>query len=56
MRAFSPQPAARATLDGEVVKILRAHVAHDGQLVIDELIAPNRGKMSGEEYRRSRRA
>ena len=55
VRAYSPQPAARATLDGEVVKILRAHVAQNGQLVIDELVAPNRGKMSGSEYRRSRR-
>ncbi len=54
VRAFSPQPAARASLAGEVVKILRAHVASDGTLAIDELIAPNRGRMSGEEYRRSR--
>jgi methionyl-tRNA formyltransferase len=56
VRAFSPQPAARAVLDGEVVKILRAHVAPDGSLAIDELIAPNRGRMTGEAYRRSRRA
>jgi methionyl-tRNA formyltransferase len=55
VRAFSPAPAARATLDGESVKILRAHVASDGSLSIDELIAPNRGRMSGAEYRRSRR-
>ncbi len=54
VRAYSPQPAARATLEGEIVKILRAHVASDGALVIDELIAPNRGKMSGEDYMRSR--
>jgi methionyl-tRNA formyltransferase len=53
VRAFSPQPAARATLAGESVKLLRAHVA-DGSLVIDELIAPNRGRMSGDEYLRSR--
>jgi methionyl-tRNA formyltransferase len=53
VRAFSPQPAARATLAGESVKLLRAHVA-DGALVIDELIAPNRGRMSGDEYLRSR--
>ncbi len=53
VRAHSPQPAARAALEGEVVKILRAHVASDGALVIDELIAPNRGKMSGDEYMRS---
>ena len=56
VRAFSPQPAARASLAGEVVKILRAHVAPDGTLAIDEMIAPNRGRMSGDEYRRSRRA
>jgi len=55
VRAFSPQPAARATLDGQTVKILRAHVAPDGSVAIDELIAPNRGKMTGDEYRRSRR-
>jgi len=52
VRAFSPRPAARATLYGEPVKILRAHVTAAGELAIDELIAPNRGKMSGDEYRR----
>jgi methionyl-tRNA formyltransferase len=50
VRAFSPRPAARAMLAGEMVKVLRAHVAPDGTLAIDELIAPNRGKMTGEEY------
>jgi methionyl-tRNA formyltransferase len=54
VRAFSPQPAARATIDGETVKILRAHVAPDGTLEIDELIAPNRGKTSGAAYLRGR--
>lgn len=54
VRAFSPQPGARAVIDGESVKILRAHVAPDGSLAIDELIAPNRGKMSGAEYARMR--
>ena len=54
VRAFSPQPGARATLDGESVKILRAHVAPEGTLRIDELIAPNRGRMSGEQYLRGR--
>jgi methionyl-tRNA formyltransferase len=54
VRAFSPKPAARATLDGETVKILRAHVAPDGTLSIDELIAPNRGRMTATEYFRSR--
>jgi methionyl-tRNA formyltransferase len=54
VRAFSPQPAARAQIGGETVKILRAHVASDGRLAIDELIAPNRGKMTGDEYLRGR--
>lgn len=54
VRALSPQPAARALLDGELVKILRAHVGSDGALAIDELIAPSRGRMTGDEYRRSR--
>jgi methionyl-tRNA formyltransferase len=54
VRAFSPRPAARATLHGEAVKILRAHVGADGNVAIDELIAPNRGRMTGEEYLRSR--
>ena len=55
VRAYAPRPAARASIDGESVKILRAHVSPNGELVIDELIAPNRGKMSGESYLRSRR-
>jgi methionyl-tRNA formyltransferase len=54
VRAFSPQPAARASVEGETVKILRAHLDPGGKLVIDELIAPNRGRMSGEAYFRSR--
>lgn len=54
VRAFSPQPAARAQIDGETVKVLRAHVTADGSLAIDELIAPNRGKMTGDEYLRGR--
>ena len=54
VRAFAPSPAARATIDGEGVKLLRAHVEGD-RAVIDELIAPNRGRMSGESYERSRR-
>jgi methionyl-tRNA formyltransferase len=56
VRAFSPQPAARAVIDNETVKVLRAHVAADGTLSIDELVAPNRGKMSGDEYERWRRS
>ncbi len=56
VRALSPQPGARAQIDGEPVKILRAHVGENDALVIDELIAPNRGRMTGETYARSRRA
>ncbi len=56
VRAYSPGPAARASIDGETVKILRAHVAPEGGLVIDELIAPNRGRMSGTAYLQSRRS
>ncbi len=54
VRALSPQPAARATLHGESVKILRAHVDDDGTVAIDELIAPNRGRMTGAEFLRGR--
>jgi methionyl-tRNA formyltransferase len=54
VRAFSPQPAARAVIDGQAVKILRAHVASDGTLEIDELIAPNRGRTAGAAYLRGR--
>jgi len=54
VRAFSPAPGARAIIDGESVKLLRAHV-EEGRLVIDELIAPNRGRMNGETYERSRK-
>lgn len=54
VRAYSPQPAARADIEGERVKIVRAHVDDAGGLVIDELIAPNRGRMSGEAYLRGR--
>jgi methionyl-tRNA formyltransferase len=52
VRAYAPQPAARADLNGEIVKILRAHVGDSEELVIDELIAPNRGKMSGASFDR----
>lgn len=54
VRAYAPQPAARAVMDGETVKVLAAHV-ENGRVIIDELIAPNRGRMTGETYERSRR-
>jgi len=50
VRAYAPQPAARATVDGQTLKILRAHVRDDGHVEIDELIAPNRGRMSWAQY------
>lgn len=50
VRAYSPQPAARATLQDERVKVLRAHLASDGTVEIDQLVAPNRGVMSGKAY------
>ncbi|HUY10675.1 MAG TPA: methionyl-tRNA formyltransferase [Candidatus Dormibacteraeota bacterium] len=55
VRAFSPSPLARALVDGEQVKIVRAHLA-DGRFAIDELIAPNRGPMSWERYLQLRAA
>lgn len=54
VRALAPQPGARMTVEGESVKIVRAHV-DAGALVIDEVIAPNRGRMSWDAYRQSRR-
>jgi methionyl-tRNA formyltransferase len=54
VRAFSPQPGARMEVDGETIKVLGAHV-EDGELVLDEVIVPNRGRMTGEAYRQSRR-
>ncbi|HEV7178483.1 MAG TPA: methionyl-tRNA formyltransferase, partial [Candidatus Baltobacteraceae bacterium] len=56
VRAYAPQPGARADIDGETVKILRAHVDAGGRVAIDELIAPNRGRMSGSAYDQSRSA
>jgi methionyl-tRNA formyltransferase len=54
VRAYAPAPCARATIGGETVKLVRVHT-ENGQVVIDELIAPNRGKMSGTAYLQSRR-
>jgi len=54
VRAFAPQPAARTTVDGETVKVLRAHVGAGDKVEIDELIAPNRGRMSWSQYVQSR--
>ncbi|MBV8198598.1 MAG: methionyl-tRNA formyltransferase, partial [Candidatus Eremiobacteraeota bacterium] len=54
VRSLSPKPAARANVGGEDVKILAAHVGERGELVIDQLIAPNRGKMTGAQFLRGR--
>lgn len=69
IRSLSPQPGARASLDGETepVKILFARLAEasgdateltvacgDGaRIAIERLVPPNRGAMSGTAYRAS---
>lgn len=53
IRAYAPRPAARGELHGETVKLLRAHVGAHDEVIVDELIAPNRGKMTGEAFARS---
>lgn len=69
VRSLSPQPGARASLDGEsdLVKILFARLARptddttelaiacgDGErIVVERLVPPNRGVMSGVAYRAS---
>ena len=69
VRSLSPQPGARASLDGESepVKILFARLAQptddttelaiacgDGErIVVERLVPPNRGVMSGVAYRAS---
>ncbi|MGH7738005.1 MAG: methionyl-tRNA formyltransferase [Candidatus Tyrphobacter sp.] len=52
VRAYSPQPAARARIGDVTVKLLRAHVADDGAIVVDELVAPNHRVESGAEFAR----
>lgn len=54
VRAFSPAPGARLEIEGETIKVLRAHI-DGGAIVLDEVVAPNRGRMSGESYLQSRR-
>ena len=69
VRSLSPQPGARASIDGEseLVKILFARLAQptddttelaiacgDGErIVVERLVPPNRGVMSGVAYRAS---
>lgn len=50
VRAYSPQPAARAQLSGVTVKVLQAHVSPNGTVEIDRLIAPNHGPESGAAF------
>ncbi len=62
VRAYSPQPAARAMLANTPVKILRAHVSSgseefvipcgDGAVAVDSLIAPDHRPESGVEFAR----
>ncbi len=52
VRAYAPAPAARAMLGGVRVKILEAHVAPDGSVEIDALVAPNHGRESGAAFAR----
>ena len=54
VRAFSPQPGARLEIEGETIKVLSAHI-EGGAVVLDEVVAPNRGRMTGESYLQSRR-
>ena len=55
VRAYAPAPLARALVDGEWLKIVRAH-DDGGRFAIDELIAPNKGAMSWDRYRQMRSA
>ncbi len=55
VRALAPSPGARLDAGGETLKVLRAHVGGAGELCVDEVIAPNRGKMTYEAYLQSRR-
>ena len=55
VRAFAPAPLARAFVDGEWLKIVRAH-DEEGRFAIDEVIAPNKGAMSWDRYRQMRSA
>lgn len=50
IRAYSPQPAARAVLHGIRVKLLKAHIAQDGSVIVDELIAPNHASETGKAF------
>ncbi|GAC1305085.1 MAG: methionyl-tRNA formyltransferase [Vulcanimicrobiaceae bacterium] len=71
IRSLSPQPGARAPLDGEVglVKILEARAATDpssddlalvcgdgAAIVIERLVPPNRAAMTGRAYVAAKRA
>ncbi len=72
IRSLSPQPGARATLDGEAmpVKILEARIARhaDGEhelvvvcgdgnrVAIERLVPPNRGATTGRAYVAAKRA
>jgi methionyl-tRNA formyltransferase len=67
VRSLSPQPLARACVGAETVKIVSAHVAGadersdlariacaDGAVILEQVVPPNRGAMSGAAYLRTR--
>jgi len=71
VRSLAPAPGARALVDGELIKILRARVARRGEssitsdggivlpagdgedVVLLEVVPPNRKRMSGAAFRRA---
>lgn len=67
IRALAPQPLARGQLAGQTVKLAAAHraaaaerdalgsvVCGDGvAVVLDALVPPNRGRMSGADFMRA---
>jgi len=55
VRSLAPAPAARTERAGETIKVLRAHVAPDETVVLDLVVPPGRGPMSGDVYARSAR-
>jgi methionyl-tRNA formyltransferase len=52
VRAYSPQPAARAMLGGIRVKVLRATIGDDGRVCIESLVAPNHAPETGAAFAR----
>jgi len=55
VRSLAPAPGARLAVDGETIKVLSAGLDETGALHLGDVVAPNRGLMSYERYRQSRR-